>query len=90
MMPSITVAEGIHPWTVFQHEVPLKVGELKFPRAKVDDPGWHYQGLEEFVDSYKFPKLTMGTPVTLLQKITAQCIVSVMLLSPFSLLKTVM
>jgi hypothetical protein len=75
-MPSITVAEGIHPWTISQHEVPLKAGELEFLRAKVDDPGWRYQGLKEFIESYKFPKLTMRTPITLLRKITAQCIVA--------------
>src|SRR5882762_492695 len=38
-MPSITVAEGIHPWTISHHEVPLKASELKFLHAKVDDPG---------------------------------------------------
>jgi hypothetical protein len=73
-MPSITVAEGIHPWTISQHEIPLKAGELEFLRAKVDDPGWRYQGLKEFVESYKFPRLTMRTPITLLRKIIAQCI----------------
>ena len=54
-MPSITVAEGIHPWTMSHHEVPLKASKLKFLCAKVDDPGWRYQGLKEFVESYKFP-----------------------------------
>jgi hypothetical protein len=51
-MPSITVAEGVHLWTISQHEVTLKVGELKFLRAKVDDPGWHYQRLKDFIESY--------------------------------------
>ena len=55
---------------------PLKVSELEFLHAKVDDPGWHYQRLNNFIESYKFPKLTMGMPITLLQKITAQCIVT--------------
>ena len=55
---------------------PLKVSELEFLHAKVDDPGWHYQRLNNFIESYKFPKLTMGMPITLLQKITAQCIVA--------------
>jgi hypothetical protein len=75
-MPSITVAEGIHLWTISQHEVPLNAGELEFLRAKVDDPGWRYQGLKDFVEAYKFPKLTMRTPITLLHKIAAQCIVA--------------
>jgi hypothetical protein len=55
---------------------PLKVGELEFLRAKVDDPGWHYQRLNDFIESYKFPKLMMGMPMTLLRKITAQRIVA--------------
>ena len=75
-MPSITVATGIHPWTISNHDVPLKSGELEFLRAKVDDPGWRYQGLKDFVETYKFPKLTTRIPITLLRKITAQCIVA--------------
>jgi len=50
-------------------EVPLKVSELEFLHAKVDDHGWRYQRLKKFIESYKFPKLTMCTPITLLQKI---------------------
>src|ERR1700683_3703121 len=69
-MPSIKVAEGIHPWTISQHVIPLKAGELEFLCVKVDDPSWCYQGLKEFVESYKFPKLTMHMPITLLCKIT--------------------
>jgi hypothetical protein len=30
LMPSITVVDGVHPWTILQHKVPLKVGKLKF------------------------------------------------------------
>jgi Reverse transcriptase (RNA-dependent DNA polymerase) len=76
LMPSITVAEGVHPWTVSNHDVPLKPGELEFLRAKVDDPGWRYQGLKDFIETYKFPKLTTRIPITLLRKITAQCIIA--------------
>ena len=75
-MPSITIAEGVHPWTISWHDVSLKTGELEFLRAKVDDPGWRYQGLRDYIETYKFPKLTMCTPITLLRKITAQCIVA--------------
>ena len=75
-MPSITVTEGIHPWTISQHEISLKSGELEFLHAKVDDPGWRYQGLKDFIDSYKFPKLTIHTPITLLHKIIVQCIIA--------------
>ena len=75
-MPSITVAMGIHLWTILNHDVPLKSSELEFLQAKVDDPGWRYQGLKDFVKTYKFPKLTTCIPITLLCKITAQCIVA--------------
>ena len=57
-MLSITVAEGVHPWTISQHEVLLKAGELEFLRAKVDDPGWRYQGLKDFVETYTFCSTT--------------------------------
>ena len=75
-MPSITIVEGIHPWTISQHEIPLKAGQLEFLHAKVNDPGWCYQRLKDFVETYKFPKLTMHTPITLPHKMAAQCIVA--------------
>ena len=75
-MPSITVQEGVDPWVVSYHDVPLNVSELEFLRAKVNDPVWQYQGLRDFIDGFKFLKLTVRTPITLLQKIVAQCIVA--------------
>jgi hypothetical protein len=44
-MPSITLQEGVDPWIVSHHDIPLKVGELEFLCMKVDDPIWRYQGL---------------------------------------------
>ena len=75
-MPSVTVQNDVDPWNISYHDVPLKVNELEFLRTKVDDPGWRYQGLREFIDSFKFPKLTIRTPITLIRKIVAQCIVT--------------
>jgi hypothetical protein len=75
-LPSITVKDGVHPWTISYHEVSLKVGELEFLRAKVDDAAWCFVGLRDFIKAFKFPKLTFQTPITLLCKIAAQCIVS--------------
>jgi|SRR5882762_1562571 len=75
-MPSITLQQGVDPWIISHHDVPLKVGELEFLRMKVDDPIWRYQGLRDFIDSFKFSKLTIQTPITLLQKIVEQCIMS--------------
>jgi hypothetical protein len=75
-MPSVTLQQGIDPWIISHHYVPLKVGELEFLRMKVDDPVWRYQGLRDFIDSFKFPKLTIRMPIMLLWKIVAQCITS--------------
>jgi hypothetical protein len=58
-MPSITLQQGVDLWIISHHDVPLKVGELEFLRMKVDDPIWRYQGLRDFIDSFKFPKLTI-------------------------------
>ena len=38
-MESITVKEGVHPWTVTKHAVPAITNELEFLGTKVDDPG---------------------------------------------------
>ena len=75
-MPSITLKQGIDPWVISHHDVPIRVGELEFLRTKVDDPVWRYQGLRDFIDSFKFPKLTFQMPITLLRKIVVQCITS--------------
>jgi hypothetical protein len=40
LMPLITIENGVHPWTISWHDVPLKASELEFLWAKVDDPGW--------------------------------------------------
>ena len=66
-MPSITLQQGIDPWIISHHDVPLKVSELEFLRMKVDDPIWRHQGLRDFIDSFKISKLTIQTPITLLQ-----------------------
>ena len=38
-MESITVKEGVHPWTMTKHAVPVITNELEFLCTKVDDPG---------------------------------------------------
>ena len=75
-MESIMVKEGVHPWTVTKHAVPAIANELEFLDTKVDDPGSHFHALKEFIEEFKFPKLVVKTPIILLQKIVAQCIVS--------------
>ena len=75
-MPLITLWEGVDPWIVSHHDVPLKVGELEFLCTKVDDSVWQYQCLRDFINDFKFPKLTIRMPITLIRKIVAQCITS--------------
>ena len=75
-MESITVKEGVHPWTVMKHAVPAIANKLEFLCTKVDDPGSHFQALKEFIEEFKFPKLVVKTPIILLWKIVAQCIIS--------------
>ena len=41
-MESITVKEGVHPWTMMKHAVPAITNELEFLHMKVDDPGSHF------------------------------------------------
>ena len=41
-MESITVKEGVHPWTVTKHAVPAITNKLEFLGTKVDDPGSHF------------------------------------------------
>ena len=74
-MESIMVKEGVHPWTVTKHAVPVITKELEFLCTKVDDPGSHFQALKEFIEEFKFPKLVVKTPITLLWKIVAECII---------------
>ena len=74
-MESIMVKEGVHPWTVTKHAVPVIANELEFLCTKVDDPGSRFQALKEFIE-FKFPKLVVKTPIILLWKIIAQCIIS--------------
>jgi hypothetical protein len=75
-MPSIMVQDGIHPHMVTWHDVPLKIGELKFLQCKVDDPIWCFEGARSIIDNFKFPKFTIRAPLMLLRKIIWQNLVS--------------
>ena len=75
-IPSVTIQDGIHPHTVTCHDVPLRVGELEFLRCKVDDPVWWFEGACSIVENFKFPKLTVRAPITLLRKIIWQNLIS--------------
>src|SRR6202050_3737219 len=44
-MPSITIQDGINPWAISYHDIPLNIGELEFLHVKVNDPVWRYQSL---------------------------------------------
>ena len=78
-MPSITSTsqDGHYDETkVTWHEVPLRIGEIQFLRAKVDDTASRFEELQNFVKNFRFPRFSIQTPLTLARKIVSQIIVS--------------
>ena len=77
-MPSITLPENGHydEEKVTWHEVPLKLGEIQFLRARVDDTASRFVELQDFIQNFRFPKFSIQTPITLARKIISQIIVS--------------
>ena len=77
-IPLITLPEGGHydERSVTWHEVPLRIGEMMFLRAKVDDTASRFAELQDFIKNFRFPKFTIQTPITLARKIISQNIVS--------------
>ncbi|KAF9008468.1 hypothetical protein BDZ89DRAFT_1079046 [Hymenopellis radicata] len=74
-MPSVTLAPGVHPWTVTHHDVPVVRNELEFLRTKVDDMKARYDTLRDFISGFMFPRFSVRTPITLLRKVVAQSII---------------
>jgi hypothetical protein len=56
-MPSVTTQEGINPWVISYHDVPLYMGELEFLRAKVNL--WEWAIALHGRDTCPFWQLTM-------------------------------
>ena len=73
---SITNTQGIDPWTISEHEVPVSTNEFNFLRTQVDDPNTRYLELVDIIDSFSFPAFSFRTPFTLLRKIISQNIIS--------------
>ncbi|KAJ7895329.1 hypothetical protein B0H13DRAFT_1570139, partial [Mycena leptocephala] len=73
---SITNQRGVDPMLVSKHDVPLIRNELDFLRAKVDNPTARFDELKAIIDTFVFPTFTTRTPITLLRKVTSQCLVS--------------
>ncbi|KII84505.1 hypothetical protein PLICRDRAFT_117547 [Plicaturopsis crispa FD-325 SS-3] len=48
----------------------------RFHAYVVDDPGTRFQGLQDFIRKFVFPKFAVRTPITLMAKITQQNIIS--------------
>jgi hypothetical protein len=61
---------------ISKHDVPLIRNELDFLRAKVDNPTARFDELKAIIDTFVFPTFTMRTPITLLRKVTSQCLIS--------------
>jgi hypothetical protein len=75
-IPSVTIQDGVHPYTVSNHDVPLRVGELKFLHCKVDDPVSRFEQARSVIENFKFPKFMVRAPITLLCKIVWQNLIS--------------
>ena len=75
-LPSISVEHGVSPLTISYHDVPLIPDELEFLRVKIDNPTYRFRELHDFIEAFTFPKFLGPTPITLLRKITMQCIAS--------------
>ena len=77
-MPSITISDDGHydNEKVTWHDVPLRLGELHFLRARVDDTASRFIELQDFIKNFRFPKFSIQTPITLARKIISQNIVS--------------
>jgi hypothetical protein len=74
--PSVTIEPGIDPWTVKNFEDPVIRTGLDFLNAKVDDPGVCFNEMKDIINVFTFPRMTGRLPITLLQKMVAQNIVS--------------
>src|ERR1700678_4390025 len=75
-MPSITVAHGVSPLTITNHDVPLIPNEIEFLRVKIDNPTHRFHELRDFIEAFTFPKFIGPTPITLIRKIVMQSIAS--------------
>lgn len=75
-MPSITNLDGRDPLEITYHDVQLKVGELEFLKAMVDDPVTRARLIRNLIENFVFPKFSIRTPITLIRKIIMQCIAS--------------
>ncbi|KAJ7146761.1 hypothetical protein C8R44DRAFT_827281 [Mycena epipterygia] len=58
------------------HDVPLIRDELDFLRAKVDNSTARFEELKSMVDAFTFPRFITRSPITLLRKVTSQCLIS--------------
>lgn len=63
-MESVTLDEGVHPWTISKRRVLVILGELEFLRIKVDNPGTRFQALYDWIQDFKFPRFAIKTPIT--------------------------
>jgi Reverse transcriptase (RNA-dependent DNA polymerase) len=75
-MPSITVAPGVSPLVISNHDVPLIPNELDFLRVKINNPANRFRELQDFIEAFNFPKFVGPTPITLIRKIVMQSIAS--------------
>ncbi|KAJ3897482.1 hypothetical protein F5879DRAFT_775639, partial [Lentinula edodes] len=58
------------------HQIPLIQDELEFLQVKVDDAEARFEQLKNIIEEYHFPRLGNRPPITLLNKIISQNIIS--------------
>jgi len=73
---SVSTGRGVNPLAITEHDVALIRDDLDFLRAKVNDPMSCFVELKDFIENFQFPKVIGRLPITLIQKIVAQNVVS--------------
>ncbi|KAH7875505.1 uncharacterized protein C8R40DRAFT_1170604 [Lentinula edodes] len=77
--PEKVTFESISTTSLLQttfHQIPLIQDELEFLQVKVDDAEARFEQLKDIIEEYHFPRLGNRPPITLLNKIISQNIIS--------------
>lgn len=73
---SVSTRVGVNPLDITEHDVALIKDDLDFLRTKVNDLISHFSELKDFIESFQLLTVMGCLPITLLQKIVSQNIIS--------------
>ncbi|KAF9058035.1 hypothetical protein BJ165DRAFT_1360880, partial [Panaeolus papilionaceus] len=73
---SVTVGPRENPLTITNRTITLIKDDMDFLRTKVDNPGERFIEMKNIIDTFQFPTVIGRLPITVLQKIVAQNVVS--------------